>query len=134
MKKHLIVLALITAGILGSITAQEGVTYYVPGPFLNLRTGPSTDTEILTKLQQYSNVEYLEEDGDWVKVKYDGKDGYVFKSYIKEGKAVVNSFQYRVGATCRDGSSSSATGRGACSHHGGVSSWRYKTERSVSIE
>lgn len=31
----------------------------------------------------------------------------------------------RVGARCRDGSSSSATGRGACSHHGGVSCWRY---------
>lgn len=31
---------------------------------------------------------------------------------------------YRVGAICRDGSSSGATGRGACSWHGGVSCWR----------
>lgn len=29
----------------------------------------------------------------------------------------------RVGAICRDGTRSSATGRGACSHHGGVSRW-----------
>ena len=28
-----------------------------------------------------------------------------------------------VGATCTDGTSSSATGSGACSHHGGVSTW-----------
>src|SRR5439155_27148684 len=32
---------------------------------------------------------------------------------------------HRIGAICRDGSESSATGRGACSHHGGVRCWRY---------
>jgi hypothetical protein len=31
----------------------------------------------------------------------------------------------RVGAVCNDGSSSGATGRGACSHHGGVQCWKY---------
>ena len=31
----------------------------------------------------------------------------------------------RVGAICRDGWRSSATGRGACSHHGGVAQWLY---------
>ena len=29
----------------------------------------------------------------------------------------------RIGAICRDGWRSSATGRGACSHHGGVAQW-----------
>jgi hypothetical protein len=31
----------------------------------------------------------------------------------------------RTGAICNDGSRSSATGRGACSHHGGVAEWLY---------
>jgi hypothetical protein len=31
----------------------------------------------------------------------------------------------RTGAVCEDGSSSAATGRGACSHHGGVAYWTY---------
>lgn len=31
----------------------------------------------------------------------------------------------RTGATCNDGSHSNATGRGACSHHGGVRVWLY---------
>jgi hypothetical protein len=31
----------------------------------------------------------------------------------------------RIGAICRDGSHSNATGRGACSHHGGVDHWLY---------
>jgi len=32
----------------------------------------------------------------------------------------------RVGAVCRDGSTSKAIGRGACSHHGGVAYWLYE--------
>lgn len=32
---------------------------------------------------------------------------------------------YRTGAICSDGSYSDATGRGACSWHGGVSQWLY---------
>jgi hypothetical protein len=32
----------------------------------------------------------------------------------------------RTGCICRDGTESTATGRGACSHHGGVDHWLYK--------
>ena len=32
----------------------------------------------------------------------------------------------RIGAICNDGWKSSATGQGACSHHGGVDYWIYK--------
>ena len=39
--------------------------------------------------------------------------------------APVLSGTYRTGAICNDGSQSSATGRGACSWHGGVSQWLY---------
>lgn len=35
------------------------------------------------------------------------------------------SYGYRIGAICNDGSYSDATGRGACSWHGGVSEWLY---------
>jgi hypothetical protein len=33
--------------------------------------------------------------------------------------------RHRIGAICNDGWTSTATGSGACSHHGGVSCWRY---------
>jgi len=32
----------------------------------------------------------------------------------------------RIGAVCRDGTTSTATGSGACSHHGGVDHWIYR--------
>lgn len=38
-------------------------------------------------------------------------------------KTVPRLKEYRTGAECHDGSYSSATGRGACSHHGGVRTW-----------
>ena len=41
--------------------------------------------------------------------------------YVLEEEEVA----YRVGAYCVDGSYSYATGRGACSHHGGVREWAY---------
>lgn len=39
----------------------------------------------------------------------------------------------RTGAICRDGWQSSATGQGACSHHGGVARWIYE-ERNGDLE
>ncbi len=53
----------------------------------------------------------------------------VVKPTAKPAQAIVApaaaepSSGVRVGAVCRDGSRSSATGRGACSHHGGVDYW-----------
>lgn len=43
----------------------------------------------------------------------------------KPAVAPAPSTSYRIGAVCRDGTTSSATGRGACSRHGGVAYWLY---------
>ncbi|MEQ8910293.1 MAG: SH3 domain-containing protein [Vicingaceae bacterium] len=132
--KSIISLLSIFLFLSSTISSQEVTSYYVPGSYLNFRTGPSTDTEVIEKLEQYTNVEFISVEGDWAKVRYDGNLGYVFKTYIEEGKALVHETSYRIGATCRDGSNSSATGRGACSHHGGVANWRYRTEKQVQIQ
>lgn len=123
MKNLIINILVLLSNSLTPLNAQSGKIYHVPGSYLNMRAGSSTDTEIKVKLDQYSNLECIEEEGDWVKVKYEGEEGYVFNSYIKEGKAVVSTYEYRVGAVCKDGTSSSATGKGACS----------LTEKSVRI-
>lgn len=48
------------------------------------------------------------------------------KPKIKVKKEVGS---YRIGAECWDGTFSSATGRGACSWHGGVKRWIYNTDK-----
>ncbi len=45
---------------------------------------------------------------------------------------LANQTVYRVGAKCCDGSNSKATGRGACSHHGGVKYWKMSDKSIVS--
>jgi hypothetical protein len=49
----------------------------------------------------------------------------LLENYDRERSAYDNGPSFRVGATCSDGWQSSATGRGACSHHGGVADWQY---------
>jgi uncharacterized lipoprotein YehR (DUF1307 family) len=44
----------------------------------------------------------------------------------KKKKSNYQASSIRVGAKCCDGTTSSATGRGACSHHGGVCEWLYQ--------
>jgi hypothetical protein len=44
----------------------------------------------------------------------------------RDGNTELRQFGvYRIGAICSDRTQSSATGSGACSHHGGVMCWRY---------
>ena len=49
----------------------------------------------------------------------------VLGSVMALGGAQAQTARHRIGATCKDGWASSATGSGACSHHGGVSCWQY---------
>ena len=58
-----------------------------------------------------------EERGVWVYEKHNGE------------KEVFNWISSRVGAICRDGNRSYATGRGACSRHGGVDYWLNEYQR-----
>src|SRR6266567_3587253 len=42
-----------------------------------------------------------------------------------EASPPVAEQPHRIGAICNDGTESTAMGRGACSHHGGVRCWKY---------
>lgn len=50
---------------------------------LRLRKEENTTSEILTLLNENDEVEIISENGDWYKVKSDGKVGFVSKKYIK---------------------------------------------------
>ena len=57
----------------GTLTASE----------VNFREGASTDTEPIQELNKGTKVNIVGEEGDWYKVTYKGKEGYVKKDYIK---------------------------------------------------
>jgi hypothetical protein len=49
----------------------------------------------------------------------------VLTSVMALGGMQAQITRHRVGATCEDGTASTATSSGACSHHGGVRCWQY---------
>jgi len=55
----------------------------------------------------------------------------ITQSYLDDLN-LSNKDIYRVGAKCCDGTNSKATGRGACSHHGGVKYWKMSDGTTVS--
>ena len=116
-----------------SLIAQDaGNTYYVKATSLNLRVEPSTSSKVILKLTNGQSVEILEQsENNWIKVKANNSTGYVYSKYLSNNyQETIKTSTYkphvRVGAICKDGTKSYATGRGACSQHGGVSYWLYE--------
>lgn len=108
--------------------------YYVSSTSSAIFDTTSLNSNILFTLKKHDNVQVLPNNKDgWVKIAYKGKIGYSVATDYKPGKVVINTYRYRTGAVCKDGSRSSATGRGACSHHGGVSRWVYGSRESIRI-
>jgi hypothetical protein len=56
------------------------------------------------------------------------KDGFTDPKVIANKIYNDASWSYRIGAYCKDGTKSFATGRGACSWHGGVQEWIQETK------
>ena len=67
---------------------------------LSVRSGASTSATIIGTLKNGAKVEITGESGDWYKINYNGKVGYVYKSYIKKGTT---------GTTGGDGGTSTTT-------------------------
>jgi uncharacterized protein YgiM (DUF1202 family) len=115
--------------------SESGKSYHVNTTTLSLRSTTSPTAEVVRQLKQDENLILLEEmEGtQWVKVQYKKLKGYVLAQSISKGKTEVTYYTVKIGANCKDGSSSKATGRGACSHHGGVRSWKTRREKKVSV-
>ena len=115
--------------------AQIGETYHVHGFAVSLREAPSKQTASLAKLTPHTNVTILElHKGGWFKVTCESGTGFLPTGSLEKGKAVMQVQTVRIGAVCRDGSRSDATGPGACSYHGGVDHWVTGEQKNVRIE
>ncbi len=57
--------------------------YFVDYAFLNIRKDPSTQSEKIGELPGQAIVKPLSMNGEWTRVAYDGKEGYVSSQYLK---------------------------------------------------
>lgn len=84
--KNVILIILMTIAILLLTNIDVfAKTVVVDTDTLNLRTKPSTDedSEIIKLLDKGQKLEYLDEEGNWYKVKLNDTTGYVSKDYTK---------------------------------------------------
>lgn len=64
--------------------AVQNARGIVTGTGVNVRKGPSTDTEVLTKLSAGKIVDLMELKDGWYKIRIDGIEGFVSGDYIRE--------------------------------------------------
>ncbi|WP_138859051.1 SH3 domain-containing protein [Exiguobacterium mexicanum] len=64
--------------------APTAKKYYYTTANLNLRDKNSLSGKVMTTILTDKQVEFVSAHGDWYKVKYDGKVGYVSKKYLTE--------------------------------------------------
>lgn len=64
---------------------------------VNFRKGPSKSYSIIKKLYKGYKLEYLGKDGNWIKVKYNGDTGYVYKDYVTSLTTVSSRVNFRKG-------------------------------------
>lgn len=57
---------------------------------INMRAKPSTGGKIIAEIPQNSMVEILSDDGNWTKVTYAGKTGYVMSKFVNDSPVIDN--------------------------------------------
>lgn len=68
--------SIIEASDIEDIT-ETVIYYYVRGDGVRLREKASVNSDIITQLDRSTKVEFIDREGDWIKVKYDGETGYI---------------------------------------------------------
>ena len=65
--------------------SQDGVPGYIDGMYVSLRSGPGTTYSIIGTYSSGKLLTITGSSGAWKAVTIDGKDGYVFGTYVAEG-------------------------------------------------
>ena len=65
--------------------SQDGVPGYIDGMYVSLRSGPGTTYSIIGTYSNGKPLTITGSSGAWKAVTIDGKDGYVFGTYVAEG-------------------------------------------------
>ncbi|MDO4174257.1 MAG: SH3 domain-containing protein [Eubacteriales bacterium] len=72
--------AMCVSALAADVTANTAV---------NMRSGPDNSASVVCVLPKNASAEKLGNSGNWIKVKYKGKTGYVYKKYLKDAEATT---------------------------------------------
>lgn len=65
------------------MTQNSGIVNLSKGVYLNVRENPNFFSNILGAIAPGTNLDILEQNGEWFKISYEGKDAYVFGKAVK---------------------------------------------------
>ncbi len=71
--------------------SYESKKAFVNSESINVRESGSMDSEVITTLKMNAEVTITGEEGDWYKIEFDGKTGYVAKRLLSDEKTEVSS-------------------------------------------
>lgn len=75
-----------------ALPEEQSVVATVNGNSVNFRSEPSTDAEVIAKLDKGAELELLSTEDGWCKVVYNGQAGYISADYVAvNGVAVQNA-------------------------------------------
>lgn len=61
---------------------SDSFSGHITGDYVRFRTGPSTSHTIINSYNKGKELSAISQEGDWVKVVIDGREGYVFAQYV----------------------------------------------------
>lgn len=70
------------------MTQNNGIVNLSNGVYLSVRESPNFFSNIIGAIAPKTNLDILEQIGDWFKISYEGKYAYVFKSAVKTTKEI----------------------------------------------
>ena len=73
------------SGTASVTVSQDGVPGYIDGMYVSLRSGPGTTYSIIGTYSSGKLLTIIGSSGAWKAVTIDGKEGYVFGTYVAEG-------------------------------------------------
>lgn len=83
IKNILLGTAVILPATMGlSISNADTIQNLTINKSVNFRVAPNVNSTKIDKLEKGQTVEYLGKSGNWYKVKYNGRIGYIYKTYV----------------------------------------------------
>lgn len=71
----------------------ENATAYINADKVNLRKEANVESELQTELEMSQPVKVIEEQGNWIKVENNGKEGYIRSLYVSEEKPQIEEIE-----------------------------------------
>lgn len=72
-------------------TAFEEKTMYTNDTYVNIRSGPSTDSEIIMVVEINTSIKVIGEEGDWYKVSTSKGEAYISKELLSDERTSVTT-------------------------------------------